>query len=350
MTKGSLFSRQLLRVALYSSPLLAMLRMVPVLLLIREGFMGEPEAMGFSNVNILILFGSLSCLILLQWYLNIRLFVKEEYGFVSLFWRYFISFSFCVFLVSIPSLMWGVLGIKNLPIIGLPQTVYRLISTFANNGVILLIIHLFLSRERASELKLKNTNLYIETLRSDRERLSQQLQPHFLFNSLYTLKLLMDDTPEVAKSYLTKLAYLLRTSINGSEEECVPTSEEMKFLRNYVDLQKMRFGVALQYVENVSGEVLQETILPAHSLQLLAENAIKHNKFTRMDPLVLSVFSDEQGRIVVKNNRKPHKKNTENLGLGLANLNKRFVLLGGVKPIIEFDENQFEVTLTAIDL
>ncbi|MEO0734408.1 MAG: histidine kinase [Bacteroidota bacterium] len=155
---------------------------------------------------------------------------------------------------------------------------------------------------------------------------------------------------ENAKRYLGKLSNLLRSSVDQSDRHYVQTAEEVAFLRDYLDLQSIRFGEALRYEVDLSEWVRTRTALPVFSLQVLVENAIKHNRFSREAPLCIRLRSVGADRIVVTNNLQPQSRMNGRKGVGLRNLADRFRHLGTAAPVIREENGFFTVELSLLAL
>jgi two-component system LytT family sensor kinase len=172
--------------------------------------------------------------------------------------------------------------------------------------------------------------------------LRQQIQPHFLFNALTTLKSLYHKDSLSGDTYIVHLASFLRASI--SNQNSVSTLEqELDIVEDYLEMQKIRFGTALHFTITITGEGLDGFYLPSFSLQPLIENAIKHNGLTEEHPLVVTI-TQQDDRIMVSNNlqKKTSELSTHN---GLANLNERYRLLSGDEIIIQETAKVFQVSL-----
>ncbi|RYG21036.1 MAG: histidine kinase [Chitinophagaceae bacterium] len=171
--------------------------------------------------------------------------------------------------------------------------------------------------------------------------LRQQIQPHFLFNALNTLKSLYKLDANTGDSYMVHLANFLRASIFGRDKAVASLQEELQVLEDYLQMQKIRFGKALECIIDTSGTVGGNFFLPAFSLQPLLENALKHNELTEELPLQveIKVTSD---RVWVSNNVRA-KKVAYSTGSGLANLTERCKLLSGEEIIIHCGSGGFSV-------
>lgn len=130
-----------------------------------------------------------------------------------------------------------------------------------------------------------------------------------------------------------------------TDEIAVPVlADEVALLSDYLEMQKIRFGIALDCTIDLPDEILKDHYLPSFSLQPLLENAIKHNDLTQESPLVVHIFCLE-GRIVVYNNLQKKSVNVSSAYHGLANLAERYSLLSGDKIMIKEDKNTFSVSI-----
>ena len=190
--------------------------------------------------------------------------------------------------------------------------------------------------------------------RAEIRALQTQLNPHFLFNSLNTLVSEIDYDSESAKKFTIDLAGVYRYILQKQDKTLVPVYEELGFLQAYVNLNRIRVGDSLHYEcvypDRTNLDFLQEKYLPSLSLQLLAENALKHNVVSTIKPLDIQVgFSENLEYLVMTNNVNP-KKNVHSLGTGLNNLAERYRLLADKKIVVEKTDKYFIVKLPMLDL
>jgi len=223
------------------------------------------------------------------------------------------------------------------------------------NSLSLVAIELILSRFKAENIKIENTNMKMEnaelrvkSLQAQHEKLKNQLHPHFLFNSLTALKSLIRKDPELAESYLVKLSGFLRFSMSHNEQNVVPLEEELRFSLSYLAMQKVRFREALVYNAEIPDHQLENASLPVFSLQLILENAIKHNKLTTEQPLSIAIRFLEPDWILVENNIHEKLSTDPSSGIGLKNLSDRYRLLLEEDIKIENDADFFRVYLKII--
>jgi len=172
--------------------------------------------------------------------------------------------------------------------------------------------------QRVQKLKEEKLIFQYETLKS-------QVNPHFLFNSLNSLSSLIKTNPDLSEEFILKLSSVYRYIIENSEKEFVPLSTEIEFVQNYFALQKIRDRAKIEMsVEILDVEKLY--VLPV-SLQLLVENAIKHNSATRVHPLNIVIHNEGIDKLVVRNNLQAKMQLNNSSKIGLKNLNERSRLI-----------------------
>ena len=176
------------------------------------------------------------------------------------------------------------------------------------------------------------------------QKLKRQVNPHFLFNSLNVLDCMVwEDKPEQSSTYIHKLANVYRYMIQSEEEEFVPLSDELTFVGMYIDLLKVRFPNGFEVIINVSNEDQARYVLPC-SIQLLIENATKHNAINEENPLIIKIESDGE-KVKVANNIIPKITKVVSTGLGQKYIRQQYLDLSGKEIQIEKDKNEYSVTL-----
>lgn len=195
---------------------------------------------------------------------------------------------------------------------------------------------------------LENEKLRAESLQSRYDALRNQINPHFLFNSLNALNLQIKENPESAVIYVEQLSSVLRYTLKSSEENLVPLSDEIDFIKSYIQLLKTRYEENLEISININDKYLTGKIPPL-SMQLLIENAVKHNIISKASPLKIHIASTEDKSIIVKNNLAPKLTAEERSGTGLTNLAQRYLLASGKEIQIRKDSQTFSVEIPIID-
>lgn len=176
--------------------------------------------------------------------------------------------------------------------------------------------------------------------------LKNQSQPHFFFNSMNTLKDIIDqNSKEEAKDFVDKLSVVYRFILEAGNKNLIPLEEEMKFAEAYIHIQKERFGDNLLVNWEIDEDYKSKFIVPL-SLQLLLENAIKHNIISKNKPLTVSIATDGDGEIVTVTN-KIQLKSTRlpSTKMGLKNIESRYKLISNKMPEIINDGIDFWVKL-----
>jgi len=189
------------------------------------------------------------------------------------------------------------------------------------------------------ELKRAHLALQYQTLKD-------QVRPHFLFNSLSSLVTLINTDPEKATLFVHKLSDVYRYVLEQRENELVPLKEELKFLEDYIYLQQIRFGENLQIQYKL--ELDHNRMVIPLSLQMLAENAIKHNEISADHPLVIEVLSTGQNHVIVKNNLQKKEVSEESMGMGIENLRKRIDVFSKESLQIFDEPDSFVVRIPTI--
>ncbi len=222
----------------------------------------------------------------------------------------------------------------------------QFIHALTINMIILVVCELFLLTLRKQKIETENQLLRQSNLEARNNQLKMQLHPHFLFNSLNTLRLLMKKDVQKAEHYLLQLANVLRFSTSTAHDSLVTLKDELQFCLTYLEMQKTRFQSMLTYT--VVNEELKtvEGKLPVYALLTLVENAIKHNTLSNESPLHISIEYDKAtNSITVRNNRQPKAYKERSTKVGLQNLAERYRLLANESISIDPGKDDFAVTL-----
>ncbi len=191
----------------------------------------------------------------------------------------------------------------------------------------------------------ENQNLVIENLRNRYNALKNQTDPHFLFNSLNTLNGLIGYDDERAHEYVEQLSAVFRYTMQ--DRTVTRVSEELQFIDSYVYLMKIRYNDGLSVECNIDDNHKDYFIVP-FGLQLLIENAVKHNVVSRKNPLRIVVKSTPDETIRVENNLQPKQSVQDSRGIGLTNLNECYRLMFGKEIVVQADEECFSVEIPLI--
>ncbi len=205
-------------------------------------------------------------------------------------------------------------------------------------GLLYLYIHF-----REKNLR-KVNRLQEERMRFEYEHLKSQVNPHFLFNSLNTLSALIEEDAGKAVDYTEQLSDLYRAVLSYKNMDLIKLADEMEIIRNYMYIQQTRFGQALQLNVTIPEKILETKKVIPLALQILVENAIKHNVVSRSEPLVIYIYADEE-HVTVKNDLRPKITKEEGEGLGLPNIQRRYALITKKQIVHKISDNQYIVSL-----
>lgn len=209
--------------------------------------------------------------------------------------------------------------------------------------VILIIIHSFHLYKRYQENRVKREKIIAGTASAKFETLKNQIDPHFLFNSLNVLSSLIEENPDSAQRFTTSLSKIYRYVLEQKDKELVDVQEELSFAKTYMNLLKMRFENSLFYElpEHISNP--ESKVVPL-SLQLLLENTIKHNVVSPQRPLNIKIF-EKDGYLVVQNNLQKKEVLQDRKGVGLQNIVNRYAILTQRHVLVQETNEHFTVKL-----
>lgn len=185
-----------------------------------------------------------------------------------------------------------------------------------------------------------------ERIEFEFQTLKNQVNPHFLFNSFSTLISMIEEDPGNAVEYTEKLSDFFRDILEVRDTELIPLREELRLIRNYQFIQQKRFGEHFRLKISIEEKALT-SFIPPLTLQLLTENAVKHNIISRARPLTVFIRS-EGGHITVENNRQPKPSEGRSTGIGLQNIRKRYRIITDEEVLVEETTKVFRVVLPII--
>ncbi len=227
----------------------------------------------------------------------------------------------------------------------------NLFGTFTSTIIITLIISMFMTG-RAFLISWRQAAVDAEaskraSINAQYESLKNQVNPHFLFNSLNALTNLVYQDQDKAVKFIKELSDVYRYVLDTREKEVVPLEQELKFLHAYLYLQQIRFGEKLKIELRLTD--MNSMVAPL-ALQMLVENAIKHNEISEEHPLTIEVYT--RGRFIVVENTLQRKTVLpgDSPGLGLENIRKRYEFLSNDKVDVKEDNGKFSVALPIIEL
>ncbi|MGY6521590.1 MAG: sensor histidine kinase [Mongoliitalea sp.] len=218
--------------------------------------------------------------------------------------------------------------------------VYR-VNLFLNS-----VNAIYFFNKKFNEKKLEAERLKTLTVNAKLDALNAQINPHFFFNNLSILSSLIYEDPKLADKFLHKLSDIYRYILNKRNVELVSLEEELNFLKKYLELLEIRFQGSLTFQKAIDEEALPKMLPPA-VMQLLVENVVKHNFFTDVKPLEVSIIASESS--IKIHNKKQLKTIVEvSTGIGLENIRARYKFLGR-KVSVRSTEEFFEVELPLIE-
>ncbi len=228
------------------------------------------------------------------------------------------------------------------------QTFSKYFQTLIITLIISLIIHLFYLYKAYNENKLKEQKVIAGTASAKFESLKNQIDPHFLFNSLNVLSSLIEENPDNAQKFTTSLSKIYRYVLEQRDKELVSVDEELQFAKTYMNLLKMRFenSITFELPENeiASKLVMTDAKVVPLSLQLLLENTIKHNVVSEKKPLHIKIYI-EDNYLIIENNLQKKEVLSDRKGVGLQNIVNRYALISERKVYIEENKEFFKIKI-----
>lgn len=203
----------------------------------------------------------------------------------------------------------------------------------------------FLENRRAEQLA---NSLKQELSQIKFEVLKSQINPHFMFNSLNVLSGLIDKDTAKAQQFIDEFSHIYRYVLETIEQPVSTLEKELDFARSYLFLQQIRYGDNLSYSVKIPGELLR-LFMPPLSLQIVLENAMKHNIINASKPLRIELYSEGKS-LVVKNNIQPKISSGASTGLGLKNLTRRYAMISNEAPVFSVDTNDYLAILPLIEI
>jgi len=191
--------------------------------------------------------------------------------------------------------------------------------------------------------KLKNENLI-----SQYETLKKQVSPHFFFNSLTSLKELISQDPHKAEDYINHLSLVMRHTLQNNENMTQSLKDELIVMDSYLFLVKIRFEDNLRVESDINPD-LRKYLLPSLSLQMLIENAIKHNEVSKRNPLIIRIETSDRQSVIVSNKIQKKRSPEQSHGTGLINLSRQYQYLAGLDISISGINDEFVVELPLLN-
>lgn len=250
-----------------------------------------------------------------------------------------------VFLIVVSLLSYSI-GIKEDLNFELKESIRILFLTI----IFLTIQYGIESQKQLDKLKIEKEQLSKENYKAQLQSLRRQIDPHFLFNSLNTLRSMVRKNHDKSEEFILSLADFYKNTLKHHEENTLSLSEELSFLNSYLNLMKSRNEKAVQFDLSDIDEKYNLYRLPSFALQNIVENCFKHNSMSSNKPLRIKIVSVSNDYIEVSNNIQEKLTQTQTTGTGLTLLKKRYKLLGESKGVVisKFDDI-FQVKLKLIN-
>ena len=205
----------------------------------------------------------------------------------------------------------------------------------------------FYSFQKWKESIIENERLQKLQAQSELSILKSQVNPHFLFNSLNSLSSLISDDQERAERYLNEMTKVYRYLIRNNETEITSLSNELQFISSYFHLLKTRYGNGIEMQMAILPEH-ENFMLPSLTLQLLVENAVKHNSVLKDQPLVLKLFTNHKNELILTNNLQKKTLQVDSTKIGLSNIASKYRLLNQPDIKVQQSDTSFTVILPLI--
>jgi hypothetical protein len=209
--------------------------------------------------------------------------------------------------------------------------------------IVSLVFHLIYFYKAFQEKKVVEQKIIAGTATAKFESLKNQLDPHFLFNSLNVLSSLIEENPEIAQKFTTSLSKVYRYVLDQRDKELITIAEEIDFAKTYVKLLQMRFEKAVYFELDETLNSHQGFVVPL-CLQLLLENSIKHNVVSDAKPLTIKIYIQDKA-LVIENNLQIKESFSDRKGVGIENIVNRYALLTKREVMIEKSNDYYKVLI-----
>lgn len=217
-------------------------------------------------------------------------------------------------------------------------------------GISIMVFNLlYFSTKQKKRMEHKMNELQKEVMTSKYRSLKNQISPHFLFNSLNTLTSLMYEDRDLASDFVTRLASSYRYILDNKEEDVATLEKELGFLDSFIFMMNVRHKDAISIRTDIGVDTAKYSI-PTLSLQMLVENAMKHNFFSKEKPMEIKVYTVGKIALVVENTLRKRDLKKESTQLGIKNIQKRYAFYTNQEMAIESDAECFRVTLPLLSV
>ena len=273
-----------------------------------------------------------------------KIFIKDRFSIKRIVIGFLSSFVLSVFIIFLLRIFINV-GIEgeNFSHFIAREKAANYIMSSVFTFIVLLIIHFVYLYKWYQENRIKEQKVIAGTVSAKYESLKNQIDPHFLFNSLNVLSSLIEESPENAQKFTTSLSKVYRYVLEQKDKDLVSVEEELSFAKTYMNLLKMRFEDSLTYevaIENINPDF---KVVPL-ALQLLLENTIKHNIVSVQKQLNIKIYI-ENNYLIIENNLQKKEVLQTRKGVGLQNIIDRYALISKKKIVVSKTEQSFIVKL-----
>lgn len=264
-------------------------------------------------------------------------------------WKAVVAIAGCMLISLLPFTVTRHFAEVQSRIVALPKGMRAVSFLLLMRGIVIggflyFISYLLRMSATSQQSQLENERLKQENLQARLSLLQEQVSPHFLFNSLGTLQSMVHE--QAPREFIQRLSEVYRYLLSNRMSDLIALREELDFTLAYLHILKERFEDALITVIDIAGDALARKIPPA-SLQLLIENAVKHNVATVEMPLRISIYTEE-GWLVVSNSLQKKNKTGNSLGSGLSSIRERYQLLAGLTIIVDETNDHYTVRIPLI--
>ena len=342
MTEYTFDFKKQFKVAVVVIPILGMLSTTPVYMVTG------------NDISILPLIWLFACLPLsFSWIMNHKLYAKIGHRPVVYFT---ISIAIMVLLsaglrIIFQNQVFSYLEINQSPQIrNIPPIITSSMMAALDN--VMIILFQTLASYRLTQVRMIQdlSEAQIQRMNAQYENIRNQIHPHFLFNALNTLKILIKKDQKQAETYIIKLSAFLRSSIESSTTSLFTVREDLKIAKNYLEIQEVRFPQGFTFECRIPENLQDQLNVPILTFQSLFENALKHNQINAENPIHILVEIDENNTIHVSNTNIPLQgERAESTGVGLHNLNQRFKIIGGEEVRITQNTEAFCVSFKPLE-
>ncbi|MBY0486031.1 MAG: histidine kinase [Flavobacteriaceae bacterium] len=273
-----------------------------------------------------------------------KIFAKDRFSLKRIVLGFFSSFFVSLFVIFLLRVFEDILieG-KSFEQYWAKESISNYIFAIAMTFIVVLSFYTFYIYKAYQENKVKEQKIIAGTANAKFESLKNQIDPHFLFNSLNVLSSLIEENPDNAQKFTTSLSKIYRYVLEQKDKELVSVSEELAFAKTYMNLLKMRFENSISFELPTDFENPDAKVVPL-SLQLLLENCIKHNIVSEQKPLHIKIVVNDD-YLVVQNHLQKKEVLQDRRGVGLQNIISRYAILTKRKVLIDDAKGIFAVHL-----